>query len=62
VFIVACTCSDSDCSATSELIVADLREAEHAVCTECECTLVLLGVSEHEAVLAAATFQLAAAA
>jgi hypothetical protein len=61
VFLVACTCSDADCSATSELIVADLAEAEHAVCTECACTLVLLGVSEHEAVLAAVTLQLAPA-
>jgi hypothetical protein len=61
-FLVACACSDPDCAVTGELIVADLAEAEHAVCDDCACTLVVLGVAGHEAVTARVTLALAAAA
>jgi hypothetical protein len=42
--------------------VAELAEAEHAVCEDCACTLIVLGVSGHEAVAARVTLALAAAA
>ena len=46
-WIVKVVCSDPDCAAEQEIIVAELDEADAAIC-DCGCCVVTLAVANYE--------------
>ena len=46
VLLISCTCSDSECAEAVEVAAPSIEEAERELCSECECVVQVVGVSE----------------